>query len=134
MKSPHSFKTPIRLIIITFVMFPVVSVFLLGCVTFPAAESTNPDTSVPGVIDLYRGPLNHLSAVRRGPCPMHPSCSEYARQAMAKHGPIKGWVMATDRLLRCGRDETRLAPKVWVNGRVKFYDPVDRNDFWWVNK
>ena len=65
---------------------------------------------------------------------MHPSCSEYARQAMAKHGRVKGWLMATDRLMRCGRDETRLAPKVWVNGQIKYYDPVDNNDFWWVKK
>ena len=86
------------------------------------------------LIDMYSGPLNHLSAVRRGPCPMHPSCSEYARQAMAKHGRVKGWLMATDRLMRCGRDETRLAPKVWVNGQIKYYDPVDNNDFWWVKK
>ena len=53
-----------------------------------------------GVLSLYQGPLNHLSAVRAGGCPMHPSCSVYARQALAQHGPIVGGMMTTDRLLR----------------------------------
>ncbi len=41
-----------------------------------------------GAIRFYQGPLGHLDAVRRGPCPMFPSCSEYARQAVAAHGPL----------------------------------------------
>lgn len=80
---------------------------------------------------FYRGPLNHLAAVRSGQCPMYPSDSAYGLQAINKHGPIVGWAMAFDRLLRCGRDETRLAPRVIVNGKWKSYDPVENNDFWW---
>jgi putative component of membrane protein insertase Oxa1/YidC/SpoIIIJ protein YidD len=83
------------------------------------------------MIGVYRGPLNHLSAVRSGECPMHPSCSEYSRQAVARHGFAKGWIMSMDRLMRCGRDETRLAPRIRINGRWKYYDPVEGNDFWW---
>jgi hypothetical protein len=64
---------------------------------------------------------------------MAPSCAEYARQAIAAHGPLIGWVMAHDRLMRCDRDETESAPKVLVNGKWKFYDPVRANDFWWRN-
>ena len=117
-------------------IFLLMNVLLMSCATIPVdhPETENPEASSSMLLDVYRGPLNHLSAVRRGPCPMHPSCSEYARQAMAKHGRIKGWLMATDRLMRCGRDETRLVPKVRVNGRIKYYDPVDNNDFWWVKK
>lgn len=117
-------------------IFLLMNVLLMGCSTIPVdhPETENPEASSSMLLDVYRGPLNHLSAVRRGPCPMHPSCSEYARQAMAKHGRVKGWLMASDRLMRCGRDETRLAPKVRVNGRIKYYDPVDNNDFWWVKK
>ena len=85
------------------------------------------------LIRFYQGPLNHLSAVRRGECPMAPSCAEYAHQAIAAHGPLIGWVMAHDRLLRCDRDETDNAARVVVNGRWKFYDPVSANDFWWRN-
>lgn len=83
------------------------------------------------LIRFYRGPLNHLSAVRLGQCPMYPSDSAYGLKAVKKHGPIVGWAMAFDRLLRCGRDETRLAPRVIVNGKWKSYDPVENNDFWW---
>jgi len=34
-------------------------------------------------------------------CKFEPSCSEYARQAIEKHGPTKGSVMAAYRLARC---------------------------------
>ncbi len=82
-------------------------------------------------IQFYRGPLNHLSAVRYGECPMYPSDSEYGLQSSEKHGWVVGWVMAMDRLLRCGRDETRRSPPVRVDGKWKTYDPVENNDFWW---
>lgn len=83
-----------------------------------------------GIISFYRGPLNHFRAVRRGECPMYPSCSEYSRQAVARFGFAKGWVMSMDRLMRCGRDEIRIAPKIWVNGKLKYYDPIEGNDFY----
>lgn len=34
-------------------------------------------------------------------CRFTPTCSEYARQALIKYGPIKGLWLATKRLLRC---------------------------------
>ena len=80
-----------------------------------------------GVIDYYSGSLNHLSAVRRGGCPMHPSCSQYSRNAVKRYGFVTGWIMTMDRLLRCGRDELKTAPRVFVNGDWKYYDPVDQN-------
>jgi uncharacterized protein len=83
---------------------------------------------------FYRGPLNHLSAVRYGECPMYPSDSEYSLQSIQKHGVLAGWIMTMDRLMRCGRDETRLSPEVFINGKWKTYDPVDKNDFWWSDK
>lgn len=39
--------------------------------------------------------------------------------------------MALDRLMRCGRDEMKFAQRIRVNGKWKFYDPVEYNDFWW---
>ena len=83
---------------------------------------------------FYRGPLNHLSAVRYGECPMYPSDSEYSLQSIQKHGMLIGWIMTMDRLMRCGRDETRLSPEVLINGKWKTYDPVGKNDFWWGDK
>jgi len=102
---------------------------LVACVHGPPKE---PQSNLfEDSLQIYRGPLNHLTAVRCGVCPMHPSCSEYGRQAVRKHGLLFGWVMAMDRLLRCGRDELRYAQRIWIAGDWKFYDPVSANDRWW---
>lgn len=34
-------------------------------------------------------------------CRFRPTCSEYARQALLKHGPVKGMILAVWRILRC---------------------------------
>jgi putative membrane protein insertion efficiency factor len=34
-------------------------------------------------------------------CRFHPSCSHYAAEAIARHGPWRGLRLATHRLLRC---------------------------------
>jgi len=109
---------------------------VLGLFSCRSANTIKPeakDTYDPfsALVNFYRGPLNHLSAVRMGECPMHPSDSEYSLQALNRHGMIVGWIMSVDRLMRCGRDETKLAPKVLVNGKWRTYDPVENNDFWW---
>lgn len=72
-----------------------------------------------------------ISGVDGNRCPMYPTCSRYAVEAIEKHGVLMGWVMTCDRLIRCGRDETRLSPPVWIKGAKHTYDPVDANDFWW---
>ncbi len=77
---------------------------------------------------------DHISGVDGNRCPMSPSCSEYAARAIKKHGLAVGWVMACDRLLRCGRDETHLSPVRRINGDLYIWDPVKANDFWWFKK
>ncbi len=44
---------------------------------------------------LYISPLLGPS------CRFTPTCSEYARQAILKHGPFKGLYLAVRRILRC---------------------------------
>ena len=34
-------------------------------------------------------------------CRFTPTCSEYARQAIIKHGPFKGFWLAVKRIFRC---------------------------------
>jgi hypothetical protein len=65
---------------------------------------------------------------------MYPSCSTYCLQAIEKHGTLVGYVMCTDRLTRCGRDEIRLGKKLLIKDRLRVHDPVGDNDFWWDNK
>jgi putative component of membrane protein insertase Oxa1/YidC/SpoIIIJ protein YidD len=83
------------------------------------------------VIDFYQGPLNHCSAVRYGECPMYPSCSEYCKQAFEKYGFFVGAMIASDRLMRCGRDELKSAPLIFVESKWKYYDPLEQNTSWW---
>jgi hypothetical protein len=50
------------------------------------------------ILRLYQG---MLSPVFRGSCRHLPSCSEYARIAIERHGAARGLWLATRRLTRC---------------------------------
>jgi len=51
-----------------------------------------------GLIKAYQYTLSPLL----GPaCRFYPSCSEYAYQAIVRHGPVKGLLLAVKRILRC---------------------------------
>jgi len=52
-----------------------------------------------GAIRLYQ---RVISPGLRASCRFYPSCSEYARQAVEKYGPLRGIWLAARRLLRCG--------------------------------
>lgn len=58
------------------------------------------------LIEIYQktlspdhGPLK--SMYPHGFCRFTPSCSEYGKEAINKHGPIKGGLMAAYRIIRC---------------------------------
>jgi uncharacterized protein len=53
------------------------------------------------LIALLRGYQRVLSPLFLPSCRYTPSCSEYALQAMDRHGAIRGSVFAIWRLLRC---------------------------------
>jgi len=110
--------------------------FFTACTTLPRtsqniSEKNSKFESL--LLDFYNGPLNHLNGVRRGQCPMYPSCSRYCDESLRKHGFLFGWMMTCDRLMRCGRNEITLAPKININGKIKCYDPVIQNDRWWYD-
>ncbi|MBF0201143.1 MAG: membrane protein insertion efficiency factor YidD [Desulfamplus sp.] len=78
----------------------------------------------------------YISPADGSRCSMLPSCSSYAEQVFRRHGPLMGWIMTCDRLIRCGRDETGpgRSPKVRSEeGRILNVDPVEANDFWLRN-
>jgi len=83
---------------------------------------------------VLRCDQEHISVVDGNRCAMYPSCSRYASRAFEKHGPIIGWIMSCDRLVRCGRDEASISRMVRVNNEELIYDPVGANDFWWFEK
>ncbi|MGA1796417.1 MAG: membrane protein insertion efficiency factor YidD [bacterium] len=71
------------------------------------------------MIRLYQ---RHISPINGGRCPMYPSCSRFAVQAVEEEG-AKGLLMTFDRLLRCGRDLEGY-PLIFHGGRVLRHDPV----------
>ncbi|UCF57029.1 MAG: membrane protein insertion efficiency factor YidD [Deltaproteobacteria bacterium] len=99
-------------------------------VTSDTASSEEEPGLNPGLwlLSLYR---DHISPVDGDRCPSIPSCSSYAEQAFKKHGFFIGWMMTVDRLIHEGKEETSVSPFVYSEGKVKIFDPVENNDFWW---
>jgi len=69
-----------------------------------AADTPTPDNGT-GAIDFYQ---KYLSSLRHGNCQFRPSCSEYAKQAIAYYGLVEGTARAADRLMRCHGSARRL--------------------------
>jgi len=63
-------------------------------------------------------------------CPSFPSCPDYALQAAARHGLILGAFLTADRLIHEG-GRLKEGPLAVVEGRLKLYDPLAANTFWW---
>lgn len=53
------------------------------------------------VLFLIRQYQRWLSPFTRGACRHFPSCSEYAAQAVERHGALRGGWLAARRVLRC---------------------------------
>lgn len=79
-------------------------------------------------IQFYR---TYLSRVDGNRCQMEPSCSSFCIDAIKKHGFFLGWIMCSDRLVRCGRDEDKVSAPLLINHEKRIVDPVSNNDFWW---
>ncbi len=52
-----------------------------------------------GVLRLYQVTAGRVTA---GHCRFHPTCSEYALQAVRSGGVVRGIFLASWRILRCG--------------------------------
>ena len=50
---------------------------------------------------VFRGLVPNHGVAGAPTCKYHPSCSEYAVQALRQHGLVRGGLMAGWRLLRC---------------------------------
>lgn len=50
---------------------------------------------------LVRGYRRYVSPLLPRRCRFHPTCSRYALDALAAHGPWRGSLLAARRLLRC---------------------------------
>jgi putative membrane protein insertion efficiency factor len=63
-----------------------------------------------GPIRLYQRVISPAIPAR---CKYHPTCSEYAAQAVRRYGVLRGLVLAVWRLLRCNP---------WSHGGVDFVE------------
>ncbi len=71
-----------------------------------------------GALTIYRAAISPIIHALNGPaCRFEPSCSEYARDAIAEYGIIRGAAMALWRFARCNP----------IGGHG--YDPVPRSNF-----
>jgi hypothetical protein len=71
----------------------------------------------------------YISPVDGARCPMYPTCSAYARQALHKHGTLLGLFLTADRLIHEGDPIEHQEPLLkW--GIRRYYDPLSYNDFW----
>lgn len=49
-------------------------------------------------IELYQ---RYISPLKGPTCRYYPTCSQYAKEAINIHGPLKGGILALWRILRC---------------------------------
>lgn len=100
---------------------PVFVPLLFGCLQDAAAQEgheagVSPATSI---IGFYQ---RHVSDLRQTHCPFSPSCSQYAVDAVHRHGLLVGAALACDRLVRCNTS----ARRYYVRGSDRrLLDPVE---------
>ena len=118
-----------RLLPICWSLAAIVLVFLpVQPIQAGAANEADPPGAWSSPLTMFQRVISRADGDR---CPMAPSCSHYAATAFENHHPVTAWILTCDRLLRCGHDEVRLAPRVWIGGRSRALDPVAANTFWW---
>ena len=71
------------------------------------------------LLRLYQVVLSSQDGPR---CMFHPSCSEYAKQALSERGVVVGTLLAVDRYLRCNGVDRQLYP--FDPAVRKLLDPV----------
>ncbi|BBO80146.1 hypothetical protein DSCO28_07120 [Desulfosarcina ovata subsp. sediminis] len=110
----------------------IIAMVLMGCAA--AGPSRPMLTENPPPLPAAAAPIlffqRFLSRADGHRCPMTPSCSSYAMESIRRHGAVMGWIMACDRLMRCGRDELKHRPMVMTRNGWRCSDPVTNNDFW----
>ena len=69
--------------------------------TAPAAESPAPTLAVRVLLGVLKGYKLLVSPLLSGYCRFHPSCADYAAQAIREHGALRGSWLSARRLSRC---------------------------------
>lgn len=114
-------------------------IFIFGTANAVTADNQQPSgslTSDSGInigfmlANFYKKVISPVDGDR---CPSLPTCSAYSAEAFKKHGFFIGWMMTVDRLIHEGPEEAKISPTFYHGGKWKVLDPVQNNDFWWIN-
>ncbi len=91
-------------------------------------EASGQKTEGPGwFVGFYRSQISPAIGDR---CNLHPSCSEYFRQARAKHG-LLAFAMVGDRFFREPEvNNLKKEPITMEDGHVRYRDLLEYHDFW----
>ncbi len=92
----------------------------------------NHPTSVPKIVfgGYIRFFQKFISPVDGPRCQMYPTCSQYGREAVKKHGALLGFIMSADRLMRDNGGVPQHYPLIIKFNRFFYFDPVSANDLW----
>jgi uncharacterized protein len=104
-------------------MFPIILlVTLAGRPSHAAERELKEFLTAPATLALtaYQ---RFISPVKGTSCPMAPSDSGYAREALRRHGFWRGTLEAVDRLHRCGHDLDKY-PLIETTDGLKYSDPL----------
>lgn len=93
----------------------------------------NSEFSIPTIplISIIKFYQEALSQIKGENCRMYPTCSHYGLEALQRYG-MKGVLLATDRLHRCGHD-LHFYSKVIVNNKIKYLDMVPKTSNYETN-
>ncbi|MBI5787249.1 MAG: membrane protein insertion efficiency factor YidD [Candidatus Schekmanbacteria bacterium] len=96
-------------------------------------KSVKYETSVPKIVfDSYVVFFQRVISPVDGPrCQLYPTCSQYGRQAIQKHGAFLGFILSAERLMRDNGGVPQYHSLVRRGNRLYYYDPLTDNDFWW---
>ena len=91
-------------------------------------RSSSSLTGKPGewLVSFYRSQIGPALGRR---CSLHPSCSEYARQAFRKHG-LLGVALIGDRSIREPGVVAEKKSPIRVGGHDFYQDPLEEHDWW----
>lgn len=97
----------------------------------PRKQPEEAITGKPGqwLISFYRAQIAPAIGQR---CSLHPSCSEYARQAFRKHG-LLGFAIFGDRAFREPDVVADKKSPVIINGQLRYADLLENHD-WWIKQ
>jgi putative component of membrane protein insertase Oxa1/YidC/SpoIIIJ protein YidD/TM2 domain-containing membrane protein YozV len=93
-----------RVLVLVFAVLSSGVVFAESTDAREGVSGDPPDRPEDALLGFYQ---QYLSSLRHARCSFQPSCSEYARQAIAHYGMLGGTSRAADRLMRCNSSARR---------------------------